>query len=274
MASLGSDLKKEREFRNISLEEMASSTKIVGRYLEALENDRLGDMPGGFFIKGIIRTYSRYIGLDEKEVLARYEEAGLLGDQGRSRGAAANGGSLRTLARTNRVLITAVIGAGIILILVALMFLWRSRRPRPQPVRAPKSAAALAQAQRAPAYVPPPPPAPAEKAATEKPAAEPAKEEWKGLTMDISFQADTWIQAYADGALKLNGLYLAGGQVRVQAEKEIRLDVGNAGGMTFQLNGKPGKALGKRGDVVKDVRIALDNLKDFLQVEEPSGPAH
>jgi len=80
MTELGLALKEEREKRNISLEEIASTTKIVPRYLEALENDRFDIMPGGFFIKGIIRTYARAIGLDPDEVLARYRAAGVFGE--------------------------------------------------------------------------------------------------------------------------------------------------------------------------------------------------
>jgi cytoskeleton protein RodZ len=79
MASLGQALRDERESRNISIEEIATTTKIVSRYLEALEADRLGEMPGGFFVRGIIRTYAKAIGLDPEEVLDRYKAAGLLG---------------------------------------------------------------------------------------------------------------------------------------------------------------------------------------------------
>ena len=59
MAALGQALREEREARNISLEEIASATKIVPRYLEALEADHLDQMPGGFFVKGIIRSYAQ-----------------------------------------------------------------------------------------------------------------------------------------------------------------------------------------------------------------------
>jgi cytoskeleton protein RodZ len=85
MASLGQSLREAREARLISLEEIASSTKIVRRYLEALENDRFDIMPGGFFIKGIVRAYANAIGLDAEEVLARYKAAGLFGEPERKR---------------------------------------------------------------------------------------------------------------------------------------------------------------------------------------------
>ena len=78
MTSLGQALREQREARNISIEEIASATKIVSRYLEALEADRLDQMPGGFFIRGIIRTYAKSVGLDPEEVLNRYKAAGLL----------------------------------------------------------------------------------------------------------------------------------------------------------------------------------------------------
>lgn len=86
MASLGQGLREAREARHISIEEIASVTKIVPRYLEALENDRLDIMPGGFFIKGIIRAYAKAVGLDGEEILARYKEAGLVGEPERKRG--------------------------------------------------------------------------------------------------------------------------------------------------------------------------------------------
>jgi hypothetical protein len=85
MASLGQSLREAREQRNISIEEISSATKIVPRYLQALEDDHLDIMPGEFFIKGIIRTYARAIGLDGEEVLSRYKAAGLIGEPERKR---------------------------------------------------------------------------------------------------------------------------------------------------------------------------------------------
>ena len=127
MATLGQELKQERESRNISLDEMASATKIVGRYLAALEEDRLDTMPGGFFIKGIIRTYAKYLGLDETEILRRYVEAGVLDEPARSR--APEERPVPAFLGKNKIIVWAVVGTGVFLLLLALLFLWRSRVP-------------------------------------------------------------------------------------------------------------------------------------------------
>jgi cytoskeleton protein RodZ len=275
MTSLGLELKKQRESRNISIDEMASSTKIVGRYLEALEQDRFDVMPGGFFIKGIIRTYAKYVGLDEAEVLAKYRESGALEEPAKPRPPEARtltARSLPVLAGKNKFLVWLVAAAGILLFLVALTFLWRSRRPRPAQT-VPPVAKVLPQTQTAQPREEPkqePAPAPPVKEAAAKAA---AIEEWKGLTLDMSFQEETWIQVYVDGTLKVSGLFPAGEKARAIAEKEILIGVlGNAGGLTFLLNGKPGKTLGQSGEVLNNIRITLDNQKEYLR--EPTAPSN
>jgi cytoskeletal protein RodZ len=262
MASLGQELKKQRESLNISIDEMASSTKIVGRYLEALEEDRFEAMPGGFFVKGILRTYAKYVGLDENEVLEKYREAGVLEEEAKPKAPASR--PLPDQAGKRKILQWVVVGAGILVVLIVLSMLWRSRRPRVVPPTA-QPAAALPQAQVRTEALPP----------AHKPAPEPVKEEAKGLTMEISFQEETWLQVYADGALKIYGLFPVGEKARVQAEKEILLAVvGNAGGLSVVLNGKPGKMLGRSGEVLNNVRINLDNLKEFLQNKDSPGPSN
>ena len=74
MASIGQELKRERELRGIPLQEIADSTKINIRFLRALEEDQFDILPEKFFTRGIIRTYAKYLGLDEESVLNIYLE--------------------------------------------------------------------------------------------------------------------------------------------------------------------------------------------------------
>ncbi len=70
----GSHLKHQRELRGISLDEIASATKIHIRYLKALEENTFDDLPGEVFIKGFIRSYGRAIGANLQELIAAYDE--------------------------------------------------------------------------------------------------------------------------------------------------------------------------------------------------------
>src|SRR3954471_11893835 len=71
----GEHLKREREMRGVSLEEIAAATRISVRFLEALENETWKVLPGGVFNRGFVRTISRYLGLEEEHLLAEYSLA-------------------------------------------------------------------------------------------------------------------------------------------------------------------------------------------------------
>jgi cytoskeletal protein RodZ len=68
----GEHLKREREMRGVSLEEIAAATRISTRFLEALENERWSELPGGVFNRGFIRSVARFLGLDEDALVAEY----------------------------------------------------------------------------------------------------------------------------------------------------------------------------------------------------------
>jgi cytoskeletal protein RodZ len=73
MISIGEELKREREFREISLREISDATKINIRMLEAIEKDNFGALPGGIFIRNFIRAYAEFIGLDAELVIRKYQ---------------------------------------------------------------------------------------------------------------------------------------------------------------------------------------------------------
>jgi len=72
MESLGERLKRGREEKNISLDEVVQATKINKGTLTAIENDQSEFLPPMVFVRGFIRKYARYVGLDEKELLDLY----------------------------------------------------------------------------------------------------------------------------------------------------------------------------------------------------------
>lgn len=72
MGTFGERLRREREMRGITLEEIAAATKISTRSLSALERQEFDKLPGGVFNKGFVRAYSRFLGLDEEQAVADY----------------------------------------------------------------------------------------------------------------------------------------------------------------------------------------------------------
>jgi cytoskeletal protein RodZ len=68
----GEQLKREREMRGVSLEEISVATRIAPRFLEAIENEQWDQLPGGVFNRGFIRSVARYLGLDEDSLVAEY----------------------------------------------------------------------------------------------------------------------------------------------------------------------------------------------------------
>lgn len=69
----GDRLKREREMRGVSLDEVAAATRIAPKFLEALENDQWDQLPGGVFNRGFIRSIARFLGMDEDNLVAEYD---------------------------------------------------------------------------------------------------------------------------------------------------------------------------------------------------------
>ena len=73
--SFGAWLRRQREVRGISLREIAETSRISLRYLEALEQDRFDLLPAPLFAKGFLREYAKFVGLDPDEVVNYYLSA-------------------------------------------------------------------------------------------------------------------------------------------------------------------------------------------------------
>jgi cytoskeletal protein RodZ len=246
MASVGQVLKKEREVKGIPLKEIADHTKINLRFLQDLEDDNFEFMPGKFLTRSIIRSFANYLGLDEKKIidlyLATVQEQGQISDElPEEEAQPPSPGSRKKLLMYSLV--------AVLLIAILAVFFWTvlKRKPAVTPIL-PAETTIVEEEQ-----VPPP-------------VLDPLVEE-RSLDLSITFQHETWIQVYADGEIKLDAIKQPGESFVIKAFESIRINTGNAGGFVYTINGESGKPLGRRGDVVKDTLITLDNYKEFLQQE-------
>jgi cytoskeletal protein RodZ len=72
MESIGTYLRRERELRQVSLEELVQTTRVPLRMLQRIEEDRFAELPGEVFAKGFLRSYARALGLDADALLDRF----------------------------------------------------------------------------------------------------------------------------------------------------------------------------------------------------------
>jgi cytoskeleton protein RodZ len=74
MGSFGERIRREREMRGFTLESISSTTKIRTHILEALEKEEFDKLPGGIFNKGFVRSYARFLGMNEEQALKEFLE--------------------------------------------------------------------------------------------------------------------------------------------------------------------------------------------------------
>src|SRR4051794_28273127 len=73
-AAVGELLRRARERRGLTLEQISNQTKISLRHLEALEQGNFSVVPSAFYRRAEIRAYARAVDLDQSLVLAEVDE--------------------------------------------------------------------------------------------------------------------------------------------------------------------------------------------------------
>jgi cytoskeleton protein RodZ len=70
--SIGENLRLAREARGVALRDISEQTRISMRYLEAIEADDYGRLPGGIFTRSFIRAYAKFIAYNEDQAMEEY----------------------------------------------------------------------------------------------------------------------------------------------------------------------------------------------------------
>lgn len=257
MASIGQELKRERELRGISLKEIADSTKINVRFLRALEEDRLDMLPEQFFTRGIIRTYAKYLGLDEQSTLNTYLE----GLQTRETQETSNGDkkpkvseSPESLPKEKKISLLFAFMVLVILALIIVMYFVFRKDESPPPDTS-KMESTIQNTEEKPITTPP--------ITQEEPEIE--QEE---LNIEITVQQETWLEIFADQEMVDSGIKAPGERLQFKALQEFLIHIGNAGGITYTINSEEGIKFGELGEVERDIQITLDNYQDFIAKKE------
>ncbi len=258
MESLGKDLQKIREAKGISLKDISLQTKIGLRYLEAIEEDQLDYLPGGFFTRQILKSYISAIGLEPAEWLQRYQKSGLIPGEHQVSQPPAKPEKKKRELKVDKIIwfvLTVIVLALFIFLIYLSITTSRNKTEADLSEQEAQAEGAITSEE----------PLPQQESKMITP--EPLPHLIPGLNLELNFDEDCWIQVYADGNLVVDGLKLKGSKIQVKAESELMINLGNAGGVSYKINGQSGQPLGKRGAVIKNIRITKDNLDQYLVLE-------
>jgi cytoskeleton protein RodZ len=75
LAAFGEELRRAREERGMAVETICDATKVPAKHIRALEAGALGELPGGVFRRGFVRSYLGVLGLEEGAWMKRFEES-------------------------------------------------------------------------------------------------------------------------------------------------------------------------------------------------------
>ncbi len=267
MPSLGEELKQAREERGITLREIADATHIGLRFLQAIEADDYSILPGGIFNRSFVRSYARYVGLDEEHALTRYNQQVEAQEKESRRNSSSpfeviEGEGTSSWGSTFFVLLILVIlgAGGYGAYLYYQKYLARANRAdQSQPLRS-----------EAPRPVTPPSPKPRDspESPLPMPASVPATTTLTdGMKLQIlARDGDCWLRVKVDQEKAEERTLKQGELGEYLATEKIVLTLGNVPVVKLTLNGAPVKLQPtSKGSVAENVLITKENYQSFIQ---------
>ncbi len=256
MSSLGAYLRELRARRGVSLDEVARTSRVAQRYLASLEADQFDDLPAPVFTRGFVRAYCQAVGEPPDNALELWDSRPGAPPPPR----VAPSARTEPEARTRGALIASfglLVVLGLALLTAALLIQpsapeRRDRRavvpagesPRPTPRAEPMPAPLLVQ--RPPARVAAEPASAADLTAAVGGVRSPYR-------LVARTSEETWIRVRTEDGRNSEETVPAGQVREWVSDRPFTVTVGNAGGVTFELNGRTLPALGGRGAVVSRV---------------------
>lgn len=280
LATIGNKLRTAREAQGITLQEVASRTRIQNAFLERIEQGELEGLPGFSFVRGFIRNYAQMLGVDDPELLGQLQ----------AMGRAADATPPPPMKESVERLLDAEKTVGVpwprvaLLALLAILVLWvgyllvRVFLPSDSAYETPP-AKPVAQAPAAPS----PAPTSASPASTVQPRAStpgpsasataapsPGQSLKPGmgpsaLRVTLRGLEDTWVRYSLDRKPPLEVLMRPADSATFDADEEVRLTIGKSQGVSVYLNGDEVVLPAERDRLVPDLvlnKLSVLNIRN------------
>lgn len=285
MEPFGECLKKAREKKGFSLEQVASKTRIPESRLDALESEDFANLPAKVFAKGFVRSYAKILGLDEEETLQQFLEASdSFYEQVQPDSPHVQ---VKLEAVRQPIFSWKLIGIVIAVIAIGAFWSWLPQQqevpialPEPegsspiepmQELVPPSSSSEESVLPVAPIdSVPAQPSSPVPAVPQPKPTGLPAVKTVRPISplpsmekttddgshiLEIEATQLTWVVVQSDQQPPSEFLLQPGQRITWKADEQFLLTLGNAAGVVIRLNGELQGPFGKSGQVVREIRL-------------------
>ena len=236
MKTVGESLREEREKKGLSLKDIETAISIRTLYLNAIEEGNYHLIPGEVYLKGFIRNYANYLGLNGQQMVDSYRQAQLPASSVIESDVSDNPAKMAGKSSINNGKPSKWLLISVLAICVAGSAWWllgRSTTEEPQLNKQVQQSPSVSN-QNAPIQSAIP--------------VQPAKANTVIVTAKYTDQC--WTSVAVDGKNIYEGTPQSGDTITWEGQKEITITAGNAGGIEISLNGQSAGKLGEKGEVV------------------------
>jgi cytoskeleton protein RodZ len=240
MGGLGEELRVAREARNLSLSDVSERIHIRTVYLQSLEDEDWGAIAAPVYVRGFLRTYSRFLGLDPEPAVERFNAS--LPSSSAAPAPSRVGFRVGRDGPSPWLWLAAC--AAIVLVGFVGYNYYELQRDQPAAPSVLETAGPAAHASSAPSRGHGMPLRAAALPATHQTVSQGAN------TVVVRLVQRSWLRVAVDGTVPMEGEYPAGTE-RVFHGKTATVRAGNAAGVDVTVNGRDVGTLGAAGDVVE-----------------------
>ena len=253
MGTLGKYLHDARVARGIDLRDAAQQTRIGFQYLKALEQEDFTKLPGEVFVKGFLKNYSRFLSLDEVEVLKKYAE---LKPQPAAPPSAAASAALSAAPgegqnRKATPLEPFIWGAAIVILLFVFLMAYPPQRPSKNGGQQAGSHEQALLSRETPSV----------------PVSKPEK-----IFLEVVANEDTWILVRTDDSPQKKAVLKKGERLTWSADERFVLSYGRVGAVQLLLGGAELAVNGAKETVVRDLAVTRAGILNQPAPVKPARP--
>jgi cytoskeletal protein RodZ len=239
MGTLGEYLRASREALGIDLRDAAQRTRISINYLRALEDQDFSRLPGEVFVRGFLKNYSKFLQLDEAEVMKKYGDLKpIKTSPGPGVTAEYDGTAVAADQKSHKKssLEPFIWGAGILIALILFFFIALPSRYPKQP----QHTSVLSQpVQTTPA---------------------PFLAKSDKLYLKVVALENTWVLIRTDTSPQKKAVLQKGDTLTWSADDRFQLSYGSAGALALELNGSELTVNEPRNAVVRDLTVTATGI--------------